>query len=91
MQRAARVDKNQGEIVQLLRAHGAKVRSVAQLKKAFDILVFFEGKTYVVEIKDGNKPLTEGEIEFKNMVESAGVTYNVVRCADDALKMIGKL
>jgi len=89
--RAAKVDKNQGEIVQLLRAHGAKVRSVAQPKKAFDILVFFEGKTFIVEIKDGNAKLTEGEIEFKTMVESVGVTYHVVRCAEDALKLIGKI
>ncbi len=40
--------------------------------------------------KDGNKPLTEGELEFKEMVESAGVKYWVVRNVTDALEMIGK-
>ena len=39
MIRAAKIDKNQPEIVQALRLHGAKVRSVAQLKKAFDLLM----------------------------------------------------
>lgn len=90
MIRAAKVDKNQPEIVAFLRSHGAKVRSVAQLKKAFDLLVFYNGQTFIVEVKDGNKPLTEGEIEFKEMVESVGVKYWVIRNIDDALVMLGK-
>ena len=90
MIRAAKIDKNQPEIVQALRLHGAKVRSVAQLKKAFDLLVFYNGNTFIIEVKDGNKPLTEGEIEFKEIVESAGVKYWVIRSVTDALEMIGK-
>ena len=34
--------------------------------------------------------LTEGEIEFKEIVESAGVKYWVIRSVTDALEMIGK-
>ena len=90
MIRAAKVDKNQPEIVEVLRSHGAVVRSVAQLKKAFDLLVFYKGQTFIVEVKDGNKPLTDGELQFKSMVESAGVKYWVIRNIADALAMIGK-
>jgi len=89
--RNAKIDSNQPEIVQLLMAHGCKVRSVAQLKNAFDLLVFYEGKTFIVEIKNGKGKLTDGELKFKDMVESVGVKYHVIRTADEALEMIGKL
>jgi len=88
--RNARNDNNQTEIVHILRLHGAKVRSVSQLKKAFDLLVFYKGQTFIVEVKNGNKPLTEGELEFKEIVESVGVKYWVIRNVTDALEMIGK-
>lgn len=88
MIRAAKIDKNQPEIVQLLRSHGAFVRSVAQLKNAFDLLVCYKGCTFIVEVKNGNGKLTEGEMQFKESVEQVGVKYWVIRTPEDALEML---
>ena len=85
----ARVDKNQKEIVAALRKVGAKVKHVYMVKNLFDILVYYEGKTYNVEIKDGLKSkLTPGETQCKEDLESVNVKYWVIRSVEDALKMI---
>ena len=86
----ARVDKNQKEIVAALRDVGAKVKHVYMVKNLFDILVYYKGITYNVEIKDGLKSkLTEGELKCKEDLESVDVKYYVIRSIDEALKMIG--
>jgi len=92
--KASKVDSNQKEIVTALRRVGAVVLITSMLKNAFDILVGYKGKLYIVEIKDGKKPssqrkLTEGELKCKNMFESVGVKYNVITTIDEAFKMIG--
>lgn len=74
----------------MLRQYGAVVLHTHTVKNLFDIIVCFKGKTYLVEIKDGNKPLTEGELKCKEQVESVGVTYHVVRNIDDALQLLEK-
>ena len=51
-----RVDQNQKEIVQSLRACGRSVQHLHTIGKGCpDILVGFHGKNYLFEIKDGNK------------------------------------
>ena len=86
----ARVDKNQKEIVLALRKAGAKVKHVYTVKNLFDILVYYKGITYNVEVKDGLKSkLTEGEQQCKEDLESVDVKYWIIRSIDDALKMIG--
>ena len=94
MRRNAKVDVNQPDIVKALRRSGASVIITSQLKNAFDILVIFQGKTFIVEIKDGSLPpsrhkLTEGEAKCKESVERAGGQYHVVKSVDEALQMIG--
>ena len=85
----ARVDKNQKEIVAALREAGAKVKHVYTVKNLFDILVYYKGITYNVEIKDGLKSkLTEGETKCKEDLESVNVKYWVIRSIKDALNMI---
>lgn len=91
MRRAARVDKNQPHIVNGLRRVGASVLVVSQLKNCFDILVGYNGKNFIIEIKDGDKPpsqkqLTKGELEFKNNWK--GGSYYVVENLDEALNVI---
>ena len=91
--RIARVDSNQKEIVLALRRHGALVKHTHTIKNLFDILVYFQGNTYSVEIKDGNKPpsqrkLTDGEKKCKEEMESKGVKYWVVESVEEALKML---
>ena len=86
----ARVDKNQKEIVAALRKAGAKVKHVYTVKNLFDILVYYEGITYNVEIKYGLKStLTEGEQQCKEDLESVNVKYWIIYSVKDALKMIG--
>ena len=93
MRRAAKVDRNQPEIVKALRQVGAVVLITSQLKNCFDILVMFQGRTYHVELKDGLLPpsarkLTEGEKYFKAKLESVGCKYWVINSIDEALGMI---
>lgn len=91
MRRAAKVDRNQSEIVEALRRYGASVLIVSQLKNCFDILVGFNGENYIMEIKDGQLPpskkrLTPGELEFKNTWK--GGNYFVVESVEEALFII---
>jgi hypothetical protein len=95
MRRAAKVDSNQPDIVYHLRKAGATVIITSQLKNAFDLLVCFDGSTYIVEVKDGEKPpsarkLTEGELKCKEAVESAGCVYHVINSVSEAMKLIYK-
>ena len=87
--RNAKVDNNQKEIVTALRRCGAIVKIVHTLKNLFDILVYFNGKTYSVEIKqDKKKSLTPGELECKEDLESVGIKYWIITSIDEALEMI---
>lgn len=53
MRYAARTDANKAAIVAALRAAGAVVWD---LKLPVDLLVGIDGRTLLIEIKDGNKP-----------------------------------
>ncbi len=89
--RNAKVDTNQKEIVTALRRSGAIVKHVHQLKKLFDILVYYNGKTFNVEIKTSKKhKLTAGELECKELIESVGVKLWVITSIDEALEMINE-
>jgi threonine dehydrogenase-like Zn-dependent dehydrogenase len=95
MRRAARVDDNQPEIVEALRRFGAAVLVTSQLKSAMDLLVGYNGNTYIVEVKDGDKPpsqrkLTKGELKCKAMFEAVGVTYHVIKSVDEAIELINQ-
>lgn len=93
MRRAARTDENQSEIVYALRKIGATVLITSNIKNAFDVLVGYRGKLYIVEIKDGSKPpsqkrLTEGELKCKESFERVGVSYNVVESVEEAIELV---
>lgn len=94
MRRSARTDRNQSEIVAALRKRGAVCILTSQLKNAFDVLVAFNGKLFIMEIKDGELPpsarkLTDGELKCKALIESVGCDYNVINSIDEALELIG--
>jgi len=71
MRRAAKVDTNQAEIVQDLRALGCTVQSIASMGQGVpDLLVGWKGKNYLFEVKDPAKPpskrlLTEDELSWQ--------------------------
>jgi hypothetical protein len=56
MRRAARVDRNQKEIVEHLRKRGATVQPLHTVGRGCpDLLVGYGGQNYLVEVKDGEK------------------------------------
>ena len=79
MRRNAKVDLNQPLLVKQMRELGCYVLHTHQLKNAFDVLVGYGGKVYIVEIKnDAKGKLTEGEFKCKDAFESVGVEYHVI-------------
>ena len=84
---ASRVDGNQALIVRQLRAVGASVLHVHQLKNCFDILVGYRGRTFLMEIKATEKDtLTPGEAEFQRTWR--GSEYHIVYTPDQAIAII---
>lgn len=95
MIRAAKVDSNQSEIVKALRKVGATVLITSQLKNAFDILVGYRTRLFIIEIKDGRlvpskRKLSDGENKCKTNFERVGVTYHIANSVDEALNIITK-
>lgn len=85
MRRAAKRDDNEKEIVVALRKAGAYVSFIDE---PCDLIVGYQGKTILFEVKDGNKPpsarkLTPNEQKFHD--EWTGGELYVVTCVDDAL------
>lgn len=57
MRRAAKVDQNQAEIVAALRQIGCSVQLLHAVGAGCpDLMVGRNGETFLLEIKDGNKP-----------------------------------
>ena len=89
MIRAARVDRNQPEIVKAFRGLGWSVLIVSQLKNCCDIIVSKANKTICIEIKDGEKPksaqkLTDGEFKFMSQWQGQ---YKIITCIDDVIEL----
>ena len=93
MRRAARTDANHEEIVKALRAVGASVQSLAAVGHGVpDLLVGYQGKTILMEVKDGTKSpskrqLTEDQVKWID-AWSGGSVFIVdnVEAAWNALK-----
>lgn len=87
MRYAARVDRNQQEIVQALRDAGCYVWVIGL---PVDLLVGYNGRTYLVEVKDGpKKVLTRLQQDFfGNWI---GGSLHRIDGPEDALRMIGML
>lgn len=85
IRRAARVDANQQQVVSALRAAGAYVWIIGL---PVDLLVGYQGRTFLVEIKDGpKKTLTRLQQEFFGNWCGGGL--HRIDNAEEALRMIG--
>jgi hypothetical protein len=90
--RARRIDDNQSQIVKALRAVGCSVTSTAAMGEGFpDLAVGIHGKTYLMEVKDGDKPpsrqlLTTDELLWHNEWRGQVAIVTNVR---EALAVIG--
>ncbi len=95
MRRAAKVDANHQEIVQTLRSVGATVQSLATVGHGCpDLLVGWNGKTILMEVKDGEKSpsarrLTEEQIKWHS--EWMGGALLVVDSSESALFVLKAL
>jgi len=57
--KVARVDENQKQIVRFLRDKGVSVSVTSALGRGFpDLVCGYKGKNILLELKDGNKPLS---------------------------------
>ena len=95
MRRAAKIDANHVQVVLALEAAGATVQSLAAVGQGVpDLLVGFQGKTLLMEIKDGKKPpshrkLTEQQLAWHGSWR--GGPLAVVDGPEAALRMLGVL
>jgi hypothetical protein len=63
MRRAAKVDRNQAEIVRALRQAGASVQPLHMVGQGCpDLLVGFQGRNMIFEIKDGIQPWSKQQL-----------------------------
>lgn len=92
MRRAAKVDRNQGEIVRALRSVGASVAITSAVGGGFpDLVVGYRGRNFLIEIKDGEKVpsarrLTGAQERF---VGAWRGEWSKADTADEALEAIG--
>lgn len=95
--RARKVDSTQSEFVKYLRDHGCSVFITSMVGNGFpDIIVGHAGRNYLVEIKDGAKPLsaqrlTTKEIKFHNTWQGDVSIINSYVQLDAFLDKIGVL
>ena len=90
MRTAARVDANQGEIVNALRHVGATVHCTHRLGKGYpDLAVLFRGQIYLLEVKLPGEKLTDDEQEWHDRWQCPYVV--VVYGVNDALRAVGAI
>jgi len=86
-----RVDRNQSEIVEALRAIGATVAITSGLGKGFpDLVAGYRGINYLIEVKDwqqvpSKRRLTPDEAEFHQMWRGQ---ICVVETKDEAISLV---
>lgn len=89
--RAAKVDKNQKEIVEALRKIGCTVQILSSVGKGCpDILVGYRSKNHLIEIKDGkaskaDQVLTPDQVKWHNDWNGQ---VDIARSVDDAIKIV---
>lgn len=84
-----RIDQNQGEIVKVLRKMGASVQIISEVGKGCpDIICGYRGVNYLIEIKNGNKKLTECEQEFFDNWKGQAT---IIRSLDEAIAYLENL
>jgi Holliday junction resolvase len=67
--RAAKIDANQRDIVDYLRARGVSVAITSGIGDGFpDLVCGFRGKNILLELKDGDKVLSQQKLTAKQIV-----------------------
>jgi hypothetical protein len=90
MRRAARRDNGEQDIIKAMRAEGAFVKVIND-EGTFDLLCWYNGRTLLLEIKDGTKPpsarrLTPAEQKFHD--EWPGDNLYIVNSVEEAIALL---
>lgn len=94
MRRAAKVDRNQAEIVAALRAVGATVQPLHAVGQGCpDLLVGYRGKNYLIEVKDWKASASDRQLNARQVEWHDGWKGTVVKIetVEGALAVIGAL
>lgn len=89
--RAAKIDANQPEIVKALRQAGASVQHLHSVGAGCpDLLCAVAGRTFLVEVKDGSKPLSAQKLTPDQVEWHAGwkSQVHVVNSIDAAIAVV---
>lgn len=92
MRRAAKVDGNQSKIVNMLRLVGCTVQHLHTIGKGCpDLLVGYQGRNYLMEVKDGTRPPSDQKLtdDEKDWHDSWRGNVHVVANERQALEVIG--
>lgn len=85
---AQRRDTAEPPILEYLNSIGARYQQMDK-SAGFDLLVFYRGQIYVIEIKTVTKPKTRAQLEAMltgnerrtmELIQSAGCRYHIVTC-----------
>ena len=86
---AKKVDANQAEIVEALRAAGASVTDLSRFGHGVpDLLVGYNFRNYLLEVKAHSAKLTPSEERWRDNWEG---TAFIVRTVEHALRVIGAI
>ena len=89
MKQRARVDKNHKEIVECFRKLGCSVLSLSsQGKGCPDLLISYQARCYLIEVKDTGGTLRESQKEF---MRTWGSPVYVVRSNNEVVSLLNKL
>jgi len=91
MRRAAKIDRNQEEIVKALRQIGCSVQSLAAIGSGcVDLLVGRRGHNFLLEVKDGRKPPSAQKLtpDEKRWHEAWTGQVAVVRSVEEAINAV---
>jgi hypothetical protein len=90
--RARRKDGNHHEVVSEFQRLGCVVEDMTAINNFCDIHVSYANKVFAwVEIKDGNKKLTSGEVKFQTQCKTLGEPYFICRSVDQVNEIVKEL
>jgi hypothetical protein len=92
MRKYGKIDANQKEIVDTLRACGVSVVSIASVGDGTpDLLVGYHGCNFLFEVKDGTQPPSKRELTIAeaNFRDSWRGGWDLVESVNDALNILG--
>ena len=90
--RARRKDGNHHEVVRAFESLNCIVEDMTATDNFCDVHVSLDGLQWAwIEIKDGNKKLTKGEIKFQAKCQELNQPYFIVRSASEVERVVSEI